>query len=99
MADDNRLRSFQSSDPSRRDALPASERSRANDPLAELARLIGQGDAFAEQAPNTTRDAANSRQYVPPAPETTDWRDRPPPYALMRAQPAPAGAHYLPVTP
>jgi len=98
MADDNRLRSFQSSDPSRRDAVPASERSRANDPLAELARLIGQGDPFAEQVPNTTRDAS-PRQHVPTTPATPDWRNRPPPYALMRAQAAAPATRYQPASP
>src|SRR3954464_8368030 len=93
MADDNRLRSFQSSDPSRRDAVPASERDRSNDPLAELARLIGQGDPFAERVPTSARDAA-PRQHVPQPTEAPDWRNPPPPYALMRAQ-APS-AHVQP---
>jgi hypothetical protein len=98
MADDNRLRSFQSSDPSRRDTVPASERSRANDPLAELARLIGQSDPFAERAPAIPRDPA-PRQSAPVPTETTDWRNRPPPYALMRAPAAAPATRYQPATP
>jgi hypothetical protein len=78
--------------------MPASERSRANDPLAELARLIGQGDPFAEQVPNTTRDAS-PRQHVPTAPATPDWRNRPPPYALMRAQAAAPATRSQPASP
>jgi hypothetical protein len=98
MADDNRLRSFQSSNPSRREAVPASERSRANDPLAELARLIGQGDPFVEPASPRPADPA-PRQSLPVPTPTTDWRNRPPPYALMRSQAAAPATHYQPVTP
>ena len=92
MADDNRMRTFQPNDPSRGGAVPASERDRSNDPLAELARLIGQSDPFGEQARSNAGDAA-PRQHTPPTTEAPDWRNRPPPYALMRAQPAPAAAH------
>ncbi|HXL48761.1 MAG TPA: hypothetical protein VN975_08225, partial [Xanthobacteraceae bacterium] len=50
MADDSRLRSYRSNDPYRRAAEPAppSEEANARDPLAELARLLGQSDPFAE---------------------------------------------------
>jgi hypothetical protein len=64
MADDSRLRSYRSNDPYRRAAEPAppSEETNARDPLAELARLLGQSDPFAElgrsnRAPREARDA------------------------------------------
>ena len=49
MADDNILRSYRSSEPARRTSAPARPRDGGgNDPLAELARLIGQSDPFSE---------------------------------------------------
>src|SRR5262249_46930058 len=50
MADDNIQRSYRSRDPYRRDvaAPTVREPASAGDPLAELARLIGQNDPFAE---------------------------------------------------
>ena len=61
MADDSRLRSYRSNDPYQRAAEP-SEEVNARDPLAELARLLGQSDPFAElgrtnQRPREARDA------------------------------------------
>jgi hypothetical protein len=63
MADDSRLRSYRSNDPYRRaEAAPPSEEANARDPLAELARLLGQTDPFAElgrsnRAPRQAHDA------------------------------------------
>jgi hypothetical protein len=59
MADDNRLRSYRSNDPYRRAAEPPqpSEPAGASDPLAELARLIGQSDPFAEFGRSNQRQA------------------------------------------
>jgi SPOR domain len=49
MADDNILRSYRSNEPARRTSAPAGPRDvGGNDPLAELARLIGQSDPFSE---------------------------------------------------
>ena len=61
MADDNILRSYRSNDLARRVSAPAASRDAprdaqrdaprdagGNDPLAELARLIGQSDPFAD---------------------------------------------------
>jgi hypothetical protein len=49
MADDTNFRSYRSSDPyGRGGAAPAPNREVASDPLAELARLIGQNDPFAD---------------------------------------------------
>jgi hypothetical protein len=70
MADDSRLRSYRSNDPYQRAAEP-SEEANARDPLAELARLLGQSDPFAElgrtnQRPREARDA--------PATAPADWQ-------------------------
>jgi hypothetical protein len=48
MADDNTLRSYRPSDPFRREPAPSNAGAGGSDPLAELARLIGQSDPFAE---------------------------------------------------
>src|ERR1700731_4808298 len=49
MADDNISRSYRSSEPARRASAPAAPRDMGGgDPLAELARLIGQSDPFAD---------------------------------------------------
>src|SRR5262249_17504374 len=74
MADDHRFESYRSNDPQRRAAEPSrsAEQPRASDPLAELARLIGQRDPFAEFGRNNSRqnsrDAARQAQAAPAAP-------------------------------
>ena len=55
MADDNTLRSYRPNDPSRREAASVG-RDRSNDPLVELARLIGQNDPFADVGRGNARD-------------------------------------------
>jgi sporulation related protein len=73
MADDNRLRSYRSHDPYRRAAEPAppSEEASARDPLAELARLLGQSDPFAELGRSNPRPReAQDAPTMAPA----DWR-------------------------
>jgi hypothetical protein len=72
MADDNRLRSYRSND-AYRPAQPSEEPS-ARDPLAELARLLGQSDPFADlgrsnRGPRETRDA--------PTTAPLDWQSAP----------------------
>jgi SPOR domain len=78
MADDHTLGSYRSTDPQRRASEPArpNEQAGSGDPLAELARLIGQSDPFAEfgrssrraarqaQTPATS-PAAAEQQYAP----------------------------------
>jgi hypothetical protein len=97
MADDNTLRSYRPNDPSRREAASVGGRDRSNDPLVELARLIGQNDPFADVGRGNARDLdahddgqedvrQNSRQENPAPPPTADWRGTPPPYALMRSR-------------
>jgi len=97
MADDNSLRSYRPNDLSRPAAVPASGRDRSNDPLVELARLIGQNDPFADVGRGNARDLdardegvqeirQNAPQESPVAPPAADWRGSPPPYALMRSR-------------
>ena len=75
MAEDTRNRPDYSSDP----YPPKSTREPGGDPLAELARLIGQSDPFAElgrRTPASARKPAdNARSDDRPAPE---WLARPP---------------------
>ena len=67
MADDNTLRSYRSNDAYRRSAKPAEARTGVcgADPLAELARLIGQTDPFTDNARREPQAAAPRSQ--PPA--------------------------------
>ncbi|HEY4404045.1 MAG TPA: hypothetical protein VGN55_05265, partial [Xanthobacteraceae bacterium] len=72
MADDNILRSYRSIDPVRRANAPAAPKdAAASDPLAELARLIGQSDPFAELERNSGHAAEPRQRAEPPA---SDWR-------------------------
>ena len=68
MADDQFQRSYRASEPPVRG--PA--KSTGNDPLAELARLIGQTDPFGEFG----REAAR-RPAAPPSEERSDWNTQP----------------------
>src|SRR5262245_53901320 len=72
MADDHTLGSYRSTDPQRRASEPArpNEQAGSGDPLAELARLIGQSDPFAEfgrSSRRTTRQAQAQPQATSPA--------------------------------
>jgi hypothetical protein len=91
MADDNTLRSYRSNDPYRRAASQpdASNAAPAGDPLAELARLIGQTDPFADTAPHLQRSRHQEQPPAPPSP-AGDWRRHiePPVYADMHTEPA-----------
>jgi sporulation related protein len=79
MADDSTLRSYRSNDPHRRAA-----ESQASDPLAELARLIGQSDPFAELGRGQQRQGSEQRPQLgrqapraaPPA-ASDDWNRAP----------------------
>src|SRR5262249_30311268 len=68
MADDQFQRSYRASEPPVRGAAKAP----ANDPLAELARLIGQTDPFGEFGRESTRRAA-----APQSDELSDWNTQP----------------------
>ena len=69
MADDNRY--YRSDDPASRGPAERPE-SQASDPLAELARLIGQTDPFADLRRQAARAA---QQDQAPAIQEHDWRD------------------------
>lgn len=89
MADKNTSRSYRSNDPFRRNQ-PTDEES-AGDPLAELARLIGQADPFADYGRQNARDA-ESRE----APPASEWRRTTP--AMPPYEPAPEEAMRAPET-
>ena len=80
MADDQSQRPYRASEPPVRSAAKPS----GNDPLAELARLIGQTDPFAEFGRDSARRAAAAQPG-----ERSDWNTQPlgSPFA---SQPGPA---------
>ena len=80
MADDNTLRLYRSSDPYRRAAEPSrlSEDASARDPSAELARLLGQSDPFADFGRRHSRQR-QQEAYDAPATVPDDWQDAPTP--------------------
>jgi hypothetical protein len=72
MADDNILRSYRSNEPARRASAPAASRDApGGDPLAELARLIGQSDPFTDLERNSGH-ATEARQRADSS--LSDWR-------------------------
>jgi hypothetical protein len=79
MADDHTLGSYRSTDAQRRASEPArpNEQAGSGDPLAELARLIGQSDPFAEfgrsGARRTARQAQAQTQATSPAATEQQW--------------------------
>src|SRR5215510_16047049 len=71
MAEDHRQRAQRSSE--RRGGRPGDEAS--GDPLAELARLIGQSDPFADHGRRDGRDAApRNTQSRTQSSQSSDWR-------------------------
>jgi hypothetical protein len=90
MADDHTLGSYRSTDPQRRAADPArpNEQAGSGDPLAELARLIGQSDPFAEFGRSGSRRTARQAQQAQ-TPAT--------PPAAAEERYAPAPEQYAPV--
>jgi hypothetical protein len=98
MADDQSQRPYRASEPPVRSAAKPS----GNDPLAELARLIGQTDPFAEFGRESARRAS-----APPPGERSDWNTQPlgSPFAAQggaapRAPAAPQkGNGYFPARP
>src|SRR5262249_10601843 len=90
MADDNTLRPYRSSDPYRRAAEPSrpSEEASARDPLAELARLLGQSDPFADFGRSHSRQG-QQEAHDAPATAPDDWQGAPahePQFAAVDAQ-------------
>jgi hypothetical protein len=92
MADDNTLRLYRSSDPYRRAAEPSrpSEEASARDPLAELARLRGQSDPFADFGRS---HSLQGQQEADDAPATApdDWQGAPAPEPQFAAGDAQRG--------
>jgi len=80
MADDHSQRTFRTNDPYNRGAASAGPTASGNDPLAELARLIGQTDPFSEFGRDNSRRA--------PAPQPAPVEQRPQPMAPAYATPA-----------
>ena len=78
MADDNTLRRYRSNDPYRRAAEPLrpSEEASARDPLAELARLLGQSDPFADLGRSNSRER-QAEAHDAPATAPEDWQSAP----------------------
>src|SRR5262249_17393790 len=78
MADDHTLGSYRSTDPQRRASEPArpNEQAGSGDPLAELARLIGQSDPFAEFG-RSSRRAARQGQVQAASPAAAEPRYAP----------------------
>ncbi len=77
MADDTNFRSYRSSAPyGRGEAAPAPSTRGASDPLAELARLIGQNDPFADLRRDGSHGEAPgaAHQGAPADPGGTDWQ-------------------------
>lgn len=92
MADDKTWRSYRANDPYRDAGDQARANGPASDPLAELARLIGQGDPFAELGRDQARSAHQPGGRAPAAPAAEDWRYNPPPQQLYRGD----GARVVP---
>lgn len=89
MAEDHNQRLYRSNDPYNRGAPAAPAAAGGGDPLAELARLIGQGDPFAEFGRDGGRRASApppQRAAEPPA----DWT---PQQAAQHGYPPPQPAH------
>ncbi len=82
MADNQIQRPYRSNEPPARGA-PAATPSSASDPLAELARLIGQSDPFAEFGRDNARRGAAPRAAEPAA----DWAAPPAPPEAPAAAP------------
>jgi cell division septation protein DedD len=90
MSDDNTLRPYRSSDPHRRAAEPSrpSQEASARDPLAELARLLGQSDPFADFGRSNSRQG-QQEAHDAPATAPDDWQSAParePQFAVGGAQ-------------
>src|ERR1700738_5076192 len=79
MADDSRFRSTRPGVPYRRASGPSrpSEGASASDPLAELARLIGKNDPYAEFGLSNSPAQAQQEDYPTATSAHDDWRHAP----------------------
>ena len=93
MADDHSQRPYRSNEAPARNPQGRASAS-GSDPLAELARLIGQSDPFSEFGRENARRAAAAPQQ--PAEIDVDWTPKPyvppQPAAVAEARPSPASA-------
>ncbi len=71
MADDHNQRPYRGNDASQRAASGGGASGSGNDPLAELARLIGQNDPFSEFGRDGNRRVAAAPHQAEPAPDFT----------------------------
>lgn len=94
MRDDNHSRNYPPNDPSRR-APAGAGNAQGGDPLAELARLIGQNDPFSDFARDQGRAPAPAHpsRRPDPNPIPSDWQAHPAPYRDARQAP-PHAPHY-----
>lgn len=95
MADDSNSRSYRPANPyAGAGAAPAGNGRGGNDPLAELARLIGQNDPFADLRRDGSRgDITRSQQQNPAGPSAGAAYD---PYAAQPEYPAQSGGFMAP---
>jgi SPOR domain len=93
MSDGSSYRSARGALPPRRDAASSDPaRHAVSDPLAELARLIGQDEAFGAIVRNSTRAEPRPEPQRQPEPSPSSWRSRSQPAGLQTHQ-APAETH------
>src|SRR5262245_35276421 len=82
MADNPSFRSSRSNMfPPRRDDAASGDKHPASDPLAELARLIGQDETLRELTRNARTDGVSERSPPVPEPHTPPWLARSAPQA------------------
>src|SRR5262245_43784137 len=100
MADESTRRSYQSNGPYQGGEASGASR-RSSDPLAELARLIGQSDPYTDLGQNVPRRTDTSQSKSPSA--SMDWRQAAaamPPYENLQSDaqeppiPPRHGSHY-----
>jgi hypothetical protein len=95
MADEINPRAFRTYDPHARDRTSLGADPQGNDPLAELARLIGQTDPAADAGRGAA--ARDPRRAMESARQPNTWRPSAPrPEAGGYERPAPDGAGYAP---
>jgi hypothetical protein len=102
MADESTRRSYQSNGPYTHGGQAPGASRRPSDPLAELARLIGQSDPYTEIGQNTDRGRNGPRNAEPQQPEaeSMDWRKAVaamPPFENLQPEPdeLPGAPHHV----
>lgn len=95
MRDDNHSRNYPPNDPYRRPPADAGN-AQGGDPLAELARLIGQNDPFSDFAREQGHAPAPAHHPRRAEPMPSDWQARPAPQYAQSAPPAHDARHGTP---